>query len=63
MALVVVATRRRWTRLVQTAQELPEGIRRGFVPPGERASLGDETVSPLALDPLAWHLVLSGRER
>jgi len=58
MALVFVATRRRWTRLVQTAHELPEGIRRGFVPPGERASLGEETVSPLALDPLAWHLAL-----
>jgi ESS family glutamate:Na+ symporter len=58
MALVFVATRRGWTRLVQTAQELPEGIRRGFVPEGERVSLGEETVSPLALDPLAWHLAL-----
>jgi ESS family glutamate:Na+ symporter len=58
MALVFVATRRGWTRLVQTAQELPDGIRRGFVPEGQRASLGEETVSPLALDPLAWHLAL-----
>jgi ESS family glutamate:Na+ symporter len=58
MALVFVATRCGWTRLVQTAQELPESIRRGFVPEGERASLGQETVSPLALDPLAWHLAL-----
>jgi ESS family glutamate:Na+ symporter len=58
MALVFLATRRGWTRLVQTAQELPEGIRRGFVAPGERASMGEETVSPLALDPLAWHLAL-----
>jgi ESS family glutamate:Na+ symporter len=58
MVLVFVATRRGWTRLVQTAQELPESIRRGFVPEGERPSLGQETVSPLALDPLAWHLAL-----
>ena len=58
MALVFVATRRGWTRLVQTAEKLPEGIRRGFVPQGERGSLGEETVSSLALDPLAWHLAL-----
>jgi ESS family glutamate:Na+ symporter len=58
MALVFIAVRRGWTRLVQTAQELPEDIRRGFVAPGGRASLGEETVSPLALDPLAWHLAL-----
>jgi ESS family glutamate:Na+ symporter len=58
MALVWVATRCGWTRLVRTAQELPQGIRRGFVAEGERASLGQETVSPLALDPLAWHLAL-----
>jgi ESS family glutamate:Na+ symporter len=58
MALVFLATRRGWTRLVRTAQELPEGIRRGFVAPGERPALGEETVSPLALDPLAWHMAL-----
>jgi ESS family glutamate:Na+ symporter len=58
MALVLLATRRGWTRLVQTAHELPEDIRRGFVAPGKRAPLGEETVSPLALDPLAWHLAL-----
>jgi ESS family glutamate:Na+ symporter len=58
MVLVFVATRCGWTRLVQSAQELPAGIRRGFVPEGDRASMGQETVSPLALDPLAWHLAL-----
>jgi ESS family glutamate:Na+ symporter len=58
MILVFIATRRGWTRLVQTAEKLPEGIRRGFVPAGQRASMGDETVSSLALDPLAWHLAL-----
>jgi ESS family glutamate:Na+ symporter len=58
MLLVFIATRRGWTRLVRTAHTLPEGIRRGFVPEEERASLGQETVSPLALDPLAWHVAL-----
>src|SRR5262249_42921959 len=58
MALVFVATRRGWTRLGQTAQGLPQGIRRGFVPQGERGPLGGENGSPPALDPLAWHLAL-----
>jgi ESS family glutamate:Na+ symporter len=58
MVLVFVASRSGWTRLVQSAHALPEDIRRGFVPEKERVSLGQETVSPLALDPLAWHLAL-----
>jgi ESS family glutamate:Na+ symporter len=58
MALLFLATRRGWTRLVRSAHELPEGVRRGFVPEGERPALGQETVSPLALDPLAWHVAL-----
>jgi ESS family glutamate:Na+ symporter len=58
MVLIFVATRRGWTRLVQSPRTLPESIRRGFVPEDERAPLGQETVPPLALDPLAWHLAL-----
>jgi len=58
MLLINIATRRGWTRMVQSAQELPESIRRGFVPEGERASIGKETVSPLALDPVTWHVAL-----
>jgi ESS family glutamate:Na+ symporter len=58
LALIFVATRRGWTRLVRSAHELPESVRRGFVPEGERPALGHETVTPLALDPLAWHLAL-----
>jgi ESS family glutamate:Na+ symporter len=58
MALIFLATRHGWTRLVRSAYELPESVRCGFVPEGERPSLGQETVTPLALDPLAWHIAL-----
>ena len=58
MLLINLGTRRGWTRLVKTADELPESLRTGFVPEGERKSIGEETVSPIALDPLAWHFAL-----
>src|SRR5262249_39128305 len=59
MVLINVGVRRGWTRLVQSAQELSEVERRGFVPDDRQRSLGRETVSPAALDPLAWHLALA----
>ncbi|NQT11872.1 MAG: hypothetical protein HQ582_03930 [Planctomycetes bacterium] len=58
MLLVNIATRRGWTRLVKSAQELPESVRRGFLSEEERRPLGRETVSPIALDPLTWHVGL-----
>ena len=56
--LINLATRRGWTRLVKTAHELPRSVRRGFLAVGERRSMGQETVSPIALDPLTWHVAL-----
>jgi ESS family glutamate:Na+ symporter len=50
--------RRGWTRLVKAAEELPEEERRGFLAGNRQRSMGWETVSPAALDPLAWHLAL-----
>ncbi len=58
MLMINLGTRCGWTRLVRTADELPESLRKGFVPVGERKSIGEETVSPIALDPLAWHIAL-----
>jgi ESS family glutamate:Na+ symporter len=56
--LINIATRFRWTRLVSSANSLPEGMRRGLLPADDRPSMGKETVSPMALDPLAWHAAL-----
>lgn len=58
MALINIAVRLGWTRLVQSPHDLPDSVRRGFLPPAERSSLGEETVSPIALDPLTWHVAL-----
>jgi ESS family glutamate:Na+ symporter len=59
MILINLATRRGWTRMVKTAEELPESVRRGFLEEEERQSMGEQTVSPIALDPLSWHLALA----
>jgi ESS family glutamate:Na+ symporter len=58
VVLINLGTRRSWARLVRSAQELPAEERRGFVAAERQRPLGRETVSPMALDPLAWHTAL-----
>jgi ESS family glutamate:Na+ symporter len=59
MVLINMATRLGWTRMVKSAEELPESVRRGFLEADERHSMGAQTVSPIALDPLTWHVALA----
>jgi ESS family glutamate:Na+ symporter len=59
LLLINVGVRRGWTRLVESAETLPEAERRGFLPADRQASLGRQTVTPAALDPLTWHLGLA----
>lgn len=53
-----VATHKRATRFIRTMNELPDGMRTGMIPEHEQESMGKNTVSPMSLDPLTWHLVL-----
>ena len=59
IACINSATRKGATRLVDKAESLPEDCRTGIVPPGKRASMGEETINPMSMDPLAWHLALT----
>jgi ESS family glutamate:Na+ symporter len=59
LVLINVGVRRGWTRLVRSAQGLPGEERRGFLAVDRQPSLGRQTVSPAALDPLAWHIALA----
>lgn len=52
------ATKKRATRMIQTIDSLPIECKTGMVPEGKRVSMGDETVHPMAMDPLAWHVAL-----
>ncbi len=58
MVLINIATRKGWTRMVSTMQKMPASMRSGFVPKSEQKALGKETVSPMALDAMTWHMCL-----
>lgn len=53
------AARHSATRLIQRAEALPEECRTGLVPVGKRPSMGEETINPMSMDPLAWHMSLT----
>jgi ESS family glutamate:Na+ symporter len=59
MIMINLGTRRGWTRMVRSAEGLPESVRRGFLGKDEQQSIGQQTVSPIALDPLTWHVALA----
>lgn len=52
------ATRKRATKLIESIGSLPEEYKTGMIPVEKRQTMGDETVHPMAMDPLAWHIGL-----
>jgi len=52
------ATKRGLTSYVKDFGSLPPELRTGLIPAEKRVSMGSETVSPISIDPLAWHLAL-----
>ena len=53
-----IATRMKATRFIKTMAELPEGMRTGMIREEDQESMGKNTVSPMSIDPLTWHLAL-----
>lgn len=53
-----IATRMKATRFIKTMAELPEGMRTGMIRVEDQESMGKNTVSPMSIDPLTWHLAL-----
>lgn len=53
-----IATRLKATRFIKTMAELPEGMRTGMIRVEDQESMGKNTVSPMSIDPLTWHLTL-----
>lgn len=58
VALINYGTKKGYTRCIQSFGQLPPELRTGLVEPGKANALGKETVSPISLDPLAFHLAL-----
>lgn len=57
--LINWAARHGVTSFIEEANHLPEECRTGIVPAGKRESMGEETINPMSMDPLAWHLSLT----
>ena len=53
------AARHGITSFIKRAEQLPEDCRTGIVPAGQRNSMGEETINPMSMDPLAWHISLT----
>ncbi|SJZ69085.1 sodium/glutamate symporter [Selenihalanaerobacter shriftii] len=58
LVLINIATRIKATRFIKTMAELPDSMRTGLVPEDKRNTMGQETVNPMSIDPLSWHLLL-----
>lgn len=58
IALIKIGTRKRYTKYIEDFGSLPDDMRTGLIEKDHRTVLGEETVSPMAIDPLAWHLLL-----
>lgn len=56
--LIKLGTMKNYTKYVKNFSQLPEDMRTGLIEEDKRPVLGEETVSPMAIDPLAWHLML-----
>ncbi|SHJ55248.1 glutamate:Na+ symporter, ESS family [Dethiosulfatibacter aminovorans DSM 17477] len=58
LILINIATRKGYTRLVKSMNQLPLSMQTGLVPKKERDVMGENTVSPMSIDPMTWHLLL-----
>lgn len=58
VVLINIGARKGYTRIIKRVEELPEDMKTGLVPENSRSSMGDNTVSPMSIDPLTWHVTL-----
>src|SRR6056297_2690897 len=58
LLLINIATKKGYTRLVKSMGQLPKSMQTGLVPKEERTVMGDNTVNPMSIDPLSWHILL-----
>lgn len=58
ISVINFCARKGYTRIVKEIKEMPEDLRTGLIHKENRSSMGENTVSPMSLDPLTWHLSL-----
>ncbi|GIN19531.1 MAG TPA: sodium:glutamate symporter [Bacillus bacterium] len=58
LIFIKMATKKGYTQYVKDFSQISEDMRTGLVKPENRPSIGKGTISPIALDPIAFHLGL-----
>ena len=56
--LIKWATKKGYTNYIKDFKSLSPELKTGLMPENKRESFGKETISPISLDPLAWHFAL-----
>lgn len=56
--LIKIATNKKYTNFIDKFDELPAEYRTGFMDKESNENIGKQIVSPIALDPLAWSMIL-----
>lgn len=56
--IINYCARKGYTRIIKEVKAMPEDLRTGLIHEENRSSMGENTVSPMSLDPLTWHLCL-----
>lgn len=56
--LIKWATKKGYKSYIKRFKSLSPELKTGLMPENKRESFGKETVSPISLDPLAWHVAL-----
>lgn len=58
LAFIKLATKKGWTKYTKNFNYISGELKTGLVAPEHRESMGKETIAPMVLDPLAWHLAI-----
>jgi len=58
IALINLAARKGYTKILERPQELPEEIRIGIIPPDKRYPISSATVACESIEPMAFHLAI-----
>lgn len=58
VVLINIGTRKGYTKIIKSVEDLPEEMLTGLVPEKDRTSFGENTVNAMSIDTLTWHLAL-----
>ena len=56
--MIKLAAKKGYTSYIENTDSISPELLTGKIPKGKRASIGEETIAPITLEPLAWHLAI-----